>query len=195
MSRRSGERLLIAGVGYRNLRDYSLGPMVVDRLSAREWPAGVSVEDLSYGPIAVVQRLEDDSPEQRFMRAIFVSAVSRGTRIPGAVSVYRWDGVLPPEDEIQRAVCDAVTGVIHVDNTLIVTRHFGVLPDDVIVIEVEPFAHEFGDAFSVPVADAYERVCTLVTTLVSDPRAATRLPRLPLGGELSGRAATNARHL
>ena len=33
---------------------------------------------------------------------------------------------------------EAVTGVIALDNTLVVTRHFGGLPDEVVVIEVEP---------------------------------------------------------
>ena len=32
------ERVLIAGVGYRNLRDHSVGPELIDRL-AREYEA------------------------------------------------------------------------------------------------------------------------------------------------------------
>ena len=175
-------RVLVAGVGYRNLRDYSLGVVFTDALAALDLPANVSVEDLSFNPIAVVQRLEDDPPERRFARAIFISAINRGTRMAGTVTAYRWDGVLPPADEIHRAVCDAVTGVIHLDNTLIVARHFGALPDDLIVVEVEPFAHEFGDAFSAPVADAFDRTWALVTSLVTDEYAAARLPRSQLGG-------------
>src|SRR5262245_245589 len=108
-------RTLVAGVGYRNLRDYSLGVVLTDRLAAMNLPGGVSVEDLSFNPIAVVQRLEDDPPGRRFTRAIFIASVNRGTRMPGTVTAYRWDGVLPSADEIHRAVCDAVTGVIHLD--------------------------------------------------------------------------------
>ena len=52
--------VLIGGVGYRNLRDHSAGVKVTDALAAWAWPAGVIIEDLSYNPIAVVQRLEDD---------------------------------------------------------------------------------------------------------------------------------------
>ena len=177
-----GGRLLVAGVGYRNLRDHSLGVVLTDQLAVRSWPDSVSIEDLSFNPIAVVQRLEDDPPERRFTRAIVVSSVSRGTRMPGAVTAYRWDRVLPPADEIHRAVCDAVTGVIHVDNTLVVTRHFGALPDDVVVIEVEPFIHEFGDELSAPVAGAFERVEALVISLVNDDDAWSRLPPSSLGG-------------
>src|SRR5262245_62855692 len=96
----SSGRVLVAGVGYRNLRDHSLGVAVADRLASYQWPTPVSVEDLSFNPIAVVQRLEDDAPEDRFTRAIFISATSRAGRLPGAVTVYRWDGILPSDEEI-----------------------------------------------------------------------------------------------
>src|SRR5512145_379016 len=169
-------RVVVAGVGYRSLRDHSVGVAVADRLEARAWPADVVVEDLSYNPIAVVQRLEDEPAARRFERAVVVAAVERG-RGPGTVTAYRWDGVLPGDDEIQRAVTEAVTGVIALDNTLIVTRHFGALPDEVIVVEVEPAVHEFGDAFSDTVVAVFDGVCDLVARLAVEPGMAERLPR------------------
>lgn len=181
---RRGERVLIAGVGYRNLRDHSLGVMLTDRMADFTWPEGVevSVEDLSFNPIAVVQRIEDDPPERRFTRAIFVAAPPRELRPPGSITAYRWDGVLPSDDGIQRSVVDAVTGVIHLDNTLVVARHFGALPDEVLVVEVEPVDHEFGDQLSAPVAAAFEHACVLVAALATGTTAADELPRTPLGG-------------
>ncbi|HWN14687.1 MAG TPA: hypothetical protein VNU02_12545, partial [Candidatus Dormibacteraeota bacterium] len=128
-------RVIVAGVGYRNLRDHSVGIAVADRLLDRAWGGDVVVEDLSYNPIAVTQRLEDEPPERRFTRAVMVGAVERGSRPPGTVTAYRWDGVLPGDEEIQRAVSEAVTGVIALDNTLVITRHFGGLPEEVVVIE------------------------------------------------------------
>ena len=178
-------RVIVAGVGYRNLRDHSVGVAVADRLLDRAWPGDIVVEDLSYNPIAVVQRLEDEPPDRRFSRAVVVGAVERGDRPPGTVTAYRWDGVLPGDDEIQRAVTEAVTGVIALDNTLVVTRHFGALPDDVVVIEVEPGVQEFGDTFTDAVAPAVDRVCDLVTTVALDAGAGARLPRAPLGGKRS----------
>ncbi|HEX6210048.1 MAG TPA: hydrogenase maturation protease [Methylomirabilota bacterium] len=172
-------RVIVAGIGYRNLRDHSVGVAVVDRLEARVWPAGVVVEDLSYNPIAVVQRLEDEPPDRRFERAVVVAAVER-RRAPGTVTAYRWDGVLPGDEEIQRAVTEAVTGVIALDNTLIVTQHFAALPDEVLVVEVEPAVHEFGEAFSGVVAGAFDSVCDLVARLATDAGAGA-LPRAPLG--------------
>lgn len=177
-------RVIVAGVGYRNLRDHSVGVAVVDRLEARPWPADVVVEDLSYNPIAVVQWLEDEPADRRFERAVVVAAVER-RRAPGTVTAYRWDGVLPGDEEIQRAVTEAVTGVIALDNTLIVTRHFGALPDEVIVVEVEPAVHEFGEAFSDAVAGAFDVVCEQVVALATGPDAARRLPRSPLGGPVA----------
>src|SRR6185295_8879638 len=94
----------------------------------------------------------------------------------------RWDGVLPTDEEIQRAVTEAVTGVIALDNTLVVARHFGALPDEIVVVEVEPAFHEFGDTFSDTVASVFDAVCTLVKTLATDAGAVARLPRAPLGG-------------
>ncbi|MDQ3809871.1 MAG: hypothetical protein M3336_06225 [Chloroflexota bacterium] len=166
---------------------------------SRDWRAptaapsapDVVVEDLSYSPIAVVWRLEDEPPSQRFRRIVLVSGISRGgARVPGTITAYRWDGVLPPPDEVQRAVCDAVTGVICVDNTLVIGRHFGALPGDVVVVEVEPLAHEFGDTFSAPVAGIFDRLCDLVATLATDDRAAAHLPRAPLGGGVAAGAKT-----
>ena len=175
-------RVIVAGVGYRNLRDHSIGVEVADRLEANPWADDVVVEDLSYNPIAVVQRLEDEPPERRFERAIVVGAVERAGRLPGTVAVYRWDGVLPEGGEIHRAVTEAVTGVIALDNTLVVARHFGALPEDVVVVEVEPAVHEFGDTFSEVVGRQLDGVCDLVRLLATRDEAVTQLPRAPLGG-------------
>ena len=183
-------RVLVAGVGYRNLRDHSVGGEVADRLAARTWPGAsptgesteVVVEDLSYNPIAVVQRLQDEPPDRPFDRVVFVGSVERPGRRAGTLTAYRWDGALPPAEEIHRAVTEAVTGVIALDNTLVVARHFEALPDDVAVIEVEPAEHEFGDGFSDAVAEACAAACELAIALATVEGAAASLPRARLGG-------------
>lgn len=175
-------RTLVGGIGYRHLRDHSFGVLVSDALARRAWPAEVSVEDLSYGPIAVVQRLEDEATDRALQRIVVVSAVERVGLEPGTLSVYRWDGSLPPVDSIQTAVTEAVTGVIAMDNTLIVAKHFGALPRDVVVIEVQPDAHEFGDALTDAVAQVFDRACRAATDAALDAAFATRLSTSPLGG-------------
>ncbi len=104
----------------------------------------VEVEDLSYGPVAISHNLHDRPP---YDRLVLVSGVSRG-RVPGTIERYRWDGALPSRDDIQERVAEAVTGVISLDNLLIVCGALGGLPDDVRVIEVEPADESWGEGFS-----------------------------------------------
>ena len=136
-------RVLVGGVGYRNLRDGSLGPYVVDLLAGRAGD-GIEVEDLSYGPVQIVHNLQDRPP---YDRLVLVAAIARG-RPPGALERYRWPGTLPSSDEIQERVAEAVTGVISLDNLLIVCGALGGLPRDVVVVEVEPADEGWGEGFS-----------------------------------------------
>ncbi len=176
-------RTVIGGVGYRNLRDHSFGIVMSDELEAEARPPMLIVEDLCYGPVAVGQWLLDEARDAPISRAVFVTAIAREDgRPPGTISAYRWDRVLPPADEIQRAVTDAVTGVIFLDNTLIVTEWMRALPDEVLVVEVEPLEHAFGDAMSPAVAAAYPRARALVMQLATDQALASALPVTPLGG-------------
>ena len=152
-------RVLVGGVGYRFLRDDSVGPHVSDLLAGRAG-ADVEVEDLSYHPVGLSQNLQERPP---YDRLVLVGAVRRG-REPGAVEAYRWDGSLPPVDEIQERVAEAVTGVISLDNLLIVCGALGGLPDDVHVVEVEPTEETWGDGFS-PLIEA--RIPEVVETVWS----------------------------
>ena len=136
-------RVLIGGVGYRHLRDDSLGPWVADELGGRAGD-GIEVEDLSYHPVGLSQNLQDRPP---YDRLVLVGAVRRG-RDPGTVQAYRWSGTLPGAEEIQARVAEAVTGVISLDNLLVVCGALGGLPDDVRVVEVEPAVEGWGEGFS-----------------------------------------------
>jgi hydrogenase maturation protease len=139
-------RVLVGGVGYRFLRDESIGPHVSDLLAERA-DDGVEVEDLSYHPVGLVHNLQERPP---YDRLVVVAAVRRG-RKAGTVEAYRWDRKLPPPEEIQERVSEAVTGVISLDNLLIVGEALGGLPPDVRVVEVEPGPEEWGEGFSAAV--------------------------------------------
>lgn len=152
-------RVFIAGVGYTYLRDFSVGPVLVPELQRLSWPPGVEIDDLGPGgPIAAVHRFREAPPYERM---IFFGTVSRG-RTPGGVYCYRWDGRLPAAEEIQRCVTEAVTGIISLDNMLIIGGYFAVWPPIVIVVEVEPVEEEWGAEFSPPVGAA---IPTLIATL------------------------------
>jgi hydrogenase maturation protease len=151
------ERVLVGGVGYRHLRDLSVGPWVADTLAA-EARNGIEVEDVSYHPVGLSQNLQDRPPYQR---VVLVGSVARG-REPGTVEAYRWDGRLPGRDAIQQRVSEAVTGVISLENTLIVCGALGGLPDDVRVVEIEPEDQGWGDGFSRTIEATLPRVVEAV---------------------------------
>lgn len=149
-------RVLVGGVGYRFTRDLAFGPLVVDRLRAAAWPDGVEVEDLSYAPIAIVQRWQ----QAPYDRVVLIGAAPRGEE-PGTLRRFCPSGLLPDPEETQRRVAEALTGVISLDNLVVVTRAFGALPRDVEVIEVEPHDVGWGDGLSPSVAAAADHAVAL----------------------------------
>ncbi|HLX55662.1 MAG TPA: hypothetical protein VKR83_01415 [Ktedonobacteraceae bacterium] len=145
------KRVFIGAVGYSYLRDLSVGLAILKELQQLEWPAGVEIDDVGPGgPIAAVHRFRD---VPLYDRVILVGAVGR-SRQPGQVYCYRWDGRLPDHEEIQGRVGEGVTGVISLDNLLIVGGYFAIWPLDVVVVEVEPRDEDWGADFSEPVQAA-----------------------------------------
>lgn len=136
-------RVLVAGVGYRFLRDNALGVYITDTLGPQA-ANGVEFEDLGYHPVGFTQNL---SERPDYDRIVFVGAVDRG-RAPGTVTAYRYDHVLPPDKEVQERVGDSVTGSISLDNLIVISEAFKALPDDVWVVEVQPADETWGDGFS-----------------------------------------------
>ena len=169
-------RILIGGVGYRNLRDHSFGVVLVDALAVRKWPDGVVVEDVSYNPIAVVQQLQEVPVGERFDLVILAGVLQRPGRKAGTLAVYRWDNVLPSPELIHDSVTEAVTGIIAFDNTLIVGRYFNVWPTIVVAVELEPGAQGSGDELTRSAERALGRASARVANLIADPSAAERLP-------------------
>jgi hydrogenase maturation protease len=160
------KRVFIGALGYTNLRDLSVGLAILAELQRLEWPAGVAIDDLGPGgPIAAVHRFRD---VPLFDRVILVGAVGR-SRQPGQVYCYRWDGRLPEPDEIQMRVSEGVTGVISLDNLLIVGGYFAIWPHDVVVVEVEPRDEDWGADFSEPVQAAIGTVISAVQLAASAP--------------------------
>lgn len=128
-------RVLIGIVGYYQfIRAYPLGPELMARLQAGSWPDGVSIQEMNWGPIAIVQDFQASA--EKFDRVVLVGAVDRGLS-PGTLSCRRWAGGTLDALAVQRRVFEAVTGVISLDNLLIIGTHFGVWPKTVITVEVQ----------------------------------------------------------
>jgi len=138
-------RVLVGTIGYHNLRDFSIGPKLLPRLRAIAWPAGVEVDELNWGPIAIVQKFEALS--RPYDRLVILTATPRDRPV-GTITLFRWGGGLPSNEEIQARISEAVTGVISLDNLLVIGEYFGIWPDEVIVVDVEPGPEEAGDSFS-----------------------------------------------
>lgn len=140
------KKTLVGGVGYHFMRDLSLGPVLTDQLAAMDWPEQVQIDaDFSYGPVAIVQRFKCEP--DLCQKIVLFSAIERG-RQPGTIETYRWQGVLPEEDEVQARVGEALTGVVDLENLLVVGEQFNIWPDEVFVVEVEPADLNWGDGFS-----------------------------------------------
>lgn len=150
-------RVLVAGVGYTCLTDLSFGSVLVDKLKALTWPANVQIEDMSYSPVAAVQKFR----EEHYDKLILISSTKRN-RVPGELYVFRPEGQLPPPEDIQLRVGEAVTGTISLDNLLIICQYFGALPPDVVVIEVEPISEDWGLEFTPDVGARVEKAIALV---------------------------------
>src|SRR6266542_1973628 len=110
-------RTIIAGVGYINLSDSSVGP------------------------ISVVHNFVEASP--RYERMILITAADFGAK-PPALRWHRWPAILPEPGEVQARVVEAATGVIDWKNLLVILQQFEVLPKEVYVLAVQPVKTDFG---------------------------------------------------
>lgn len=146
-------RVLIAGVGYTYLRDWSVGPVLAAELQKRPWPEGVEIDDWSFGPLDAAQWVRDADPP--YQRAVFFGAIDRGRR-PGTVVRHLWQpSELPPPSVVQERIGEAISGVISLDNLVFVCAALGALPPEVVLLEVEPAGEqEWGEEFSPEVTAA-----------------------------------------
>lgn len=162
-----GPRVLVGGVGYTNLRDLSFGPILVERLQRTAWRPGIDIEDLSAGAIHEVHVLQDRRP---YDAAILISGVRRGGAA-GTVRSYRWEHTVRTTDEIQERVSEALVGIIGLDTLLTVLDHFGALPTDTWIVEVEPRDEDWGPDLSPPVDLVLAHVERLVRRQIAEAAA------------------------
>ncbi len=142
---RATRRVLVGGVGYRWYGDCSFGLHVTDELARLDWPPEVDVEDLGYGALHVALDLRDAEPP--YQRVVLVAATERG-REPGCLYRFECDAAVPDGEEVQARMYEASAGVIDLDHLLVIARHFGALPDDVVAVELEPQPGTTGDGLS-----------------------------------------------
>jgi len=158
-------RTLIAGVGYSNLSDSSIGPIAAAELKKHVLPPHINIEDLSYGPIAAVHNFAEVEP--RYERLVLITAADFGAR-PPAMRWDRWPAVLPDAEEVQARVVEATSGVIDWKNLLVVLQQFEVLPSEVFIIAVQPVNTDFGMELSPGMQKLMPEILRLARKLAID---------------------------
>ncbi len=159
-------RVLVGGVAELWQGDLDLGRRAVETLAAEELGPDVLVEELSYGAVAVAQRLEDVRPAA----LVLVGAAARG-RPPGTVERRRVGTAPLPAADAQLAVGDAVTGYVSIDLVVQVAQALGALPPDAVAIEVEPASTEVSEQLTPEAEAGLARALDLVRAEVRARRA------------------------
>jgi len=153
-------KVLIAGVGHPNLKDLSFGQVLLPHLKKQDWAKNVELENLSFGAIAVLQWFQDHPG--KYARVVFVSAAEREGRTPGTLDVYKWDFAPLDEEVVQESVAESVTGIISLDNLMMILQYFNALPPEVEVIEIEPVDSSIGFECSPEITARFDEVSEII---------------------------------
>ena len=133
-------RTVVGIVGYYGfVRGYPLGPELMERLRALPWPEEVEIREMNWGPVAIVQDFQAQSQSQKPERVVLVGALDRGLA-DGSVSCRRWAGAAGGALDavaVQLRMFEAVTGVISLDNLLVIGTHFGIWPAQTFSVELQ----------------------------------------------------------
>jgi hydrogenase maturation protease len=138
--------VLVGGVGYRWFGDASFGLIATDAVAGSDWPLGVDVLDLGYGALHAALDLADRDPA--YQRVVLLAVTERG-REPGRLYRFSCEPDVPDLQDVQDRMHEPGAGVLHVDHLLVIGRHFGALPDDVVAIELEPQPGTTGDGLTM----------------------------------------------
>ncbi|XWN32848.1 MAG: hypothetical protein ROR55_07120 [Devosia sp.] len=138
-----GLRTLIGIVGYTPVLEvFPLGPHLMTALNEAVADTAVTVENMTWGPIHIVQRFQEPDAE-RFARVVLVGAGSSAPQ-PGKVRAFRWAGGTMDEETLQERIYEGITGVVDIENTLVIGGHFGVWPAETYTVEADLPADAFG---------------------------------------------------
>tara|TARA_Y100000994_G_C15566471_1_gene390558 strand:+ start:81 stop:725 length:645 start_codon:yes stop_codon:yes gene_type:complete len=137
-------KILIGIVGYSPVLDsYPLGPNLMNNLKERDWAnINVDVQNMTWSPIHITQRLQENKLE--FDRVVLVGSKTISTN-PGRVESYKWKSKKVDEIKIQERIFEGVTGVVSLENTLVIGDYFKIWPKEVFTVEVDLPGEVFGD--------------------------------------------------
>lgn len=161
----SSKKTLIGTVGYHVLGNHSMPPTLFSHLQKLDLPAYVKVDELNWGPVAVVQMFQAEDPP--FERVVILCAIERKRRKIGDIDIFKWIGGLPDEEQIQACVGDAATGVISVENLLVIGEYFKVWKDEVYLVDVEPGPEIAGEKFTPEMEEKIPDIISILRNLAT----------------------------
>ena len=138
-------------------------PMLLSHLQELSFPDHIKVDELNWGPVAVVQMFQAEEPA--FEKVIILCAIEREGRKIGHIDVFKWLGKLPDEEQIQACVGDAATGVISVENLLVIGEYFKVWKDEVYLVDVEPGPEVAGEQWTIEMQNATPEIISTIKRL------------------------------
>ena len=127
---------------YQFVRGYPIGPTLKEYIDAADWADNVEIKEMNWGPIAIVQEFQAE--KINYDRFLLITAVDRGLPA-GTVTCRRWVGGEIDIMDTQDRVFEAVTGIISMDNLLVIGEHFEIWPKEVITIEAQVVETAMGD--------------------------------------------------
>jgi hypothetical protein len=115
---------------------------------------------LSFGAIAVLQWFQDFPG--KYDRVVFVSAAERIGRKPGTLEVNQWEFAPLDEVAVQESVAESVTGIISLDNLMMILQYFKALPPEVVVLDLEPVDSNIGFECSPEITARFDEFSEIV---------------------------------
>ncbi len=161
----SNKKTFVGTVGYHILGNHSIGPMLLQELQKMEVSSNVKIDELNWGPVAVIQQFQAE--EIPYQKVILLCAIERPGREIGEITIFKWKGGLPDEEQIQACMGDAATGVISVENLLVLGEYFGIWKEEVYLIDVEPGEEIAGEQLTPEVEKQVPEILKTVFRLTS----------------------------
>ena len=140
----SAPTVMVGIVGYSAVvESYPLGPKLLEELESifGDNP-NVILENFTWSPVHIVQRLQGG--EMTRPDRIVLVGLAAGSSKPGTVAVHRWVGGTQPEVKVQERIYEAVTGIVDLENTLMIGSYFNVWPDECLTVEADLAPDTFG---------------------------------------------------
>ena len=136
--------VMVGIVGYSAVvESYPLGPKLLEELEEifGDDP-NVLIENFTWSPVHIVQRLQGG--EMTRPDRIVLVGLAAGSIKPGTVAVHRWIGGTQPEVKVQERIYEAVTGIVDLENTLMIGSYFKVWPNECLTVEADLAPDTFG---------------------------------------------------